>query len=156
MEDLRSNDIADSEVVGRDKDIRSLTNASEKTVSSVMEGISEEEATLWIQEQFEILGKQMMEKYPEIARVTELTPDEFHELYSTDEAKDAIRELALQAKNEFFADFESSSSFYLVMSANQCLMKRGYSLQKTGGTNVRHDYHSDSHRVGNVTCVFSV
>lgn len=81
------------------------TEEAENTAPSVLEGISEEEATLWVREQFEILGKQMAEKYPEIARVTELTPDEFHELYSTDEAKDAIRELALQAKDEFFTDF---------------------------------------------------
>ncbi len=81
---------------------------AEKAVPSVFEGLSEEEASLWFQEQFEILGKQMAEKYPEIARVTELTPEEFHERYSTDEAKDAIRELALQAKDEFFADFREN------------------------------------------------
>lgn len=84
------------------------TEEVENTAPSVLEGISEEEATLWVREQFEILGRQMAEKYPEIARVTELTPEEFHELYSTDEAKDAIRELALQAKDEFFADFREN------------------------------------------------
>ena len=79
---------------------------AEKTVPSVLEGISEEEATLWVQEQIGILGDQMAEKYPEIARIAHLTPDEYDALYSTDEAKDAILELALQAKDEFFADFQ--------------------------------------------------
>jgi len=92
-------------VENRDTTHDATAEDAEKTSESVLEGISEEEATLWVQEQFERLGQQMAEKYPEIARVTELTPDEFHELYSTDEAKDAIRELALQAKDEFFADF---------------------------------------------------
>ncbi len=79
---------------------------TKKTVPSVLEGISKEEATLWVQEQIGILGYQMAEKYPEIARIAHLTPDEYDTLYSTDEAKDAILELALQAKDEFFADFQ--------------------------------------------------
>lgn len=95
-------------VENRDTTHEATAEDAEKTSDFVLEGISEEEATLWFQEQFEILGKQMAEKYPEIARVTELTPEEFHEIYSTDEAKDAIRELALQAKDEFFAAFREN------------------------------------------------
>ncbi len=113
-EDSRSGELEDSDELAREMGLRTSTADTDKTVSSTKEGISEEEATLWVQEQFEMLGKQMVEKYPEIAQVTELTPNEFHELYPTDEAKDAILELALQAKDEFLADFRES--FFMLPS----------------------------------------
>ena len=104
-EDSRSGEIEGSDKLVQEMGLITSTADTDKTVLSIKEGISEEEATLWVQEQFEMLSKQMVEKYPEIARVTELTPNEFHGLYPTDEAKDAILELALQAKDEFLADF---------------------------------------------------
>ena len=72
---------------------------------TVLEGMSEEEATAWVNEQFEMLSTQLAEKYPELARYPYLTTDEANALYATDEAKDALLEMALQARAEFFADF---------------------------------------------------
>jgi len=95
-----------------DTDIETIASSDDSaedttftTSDTNFEELTKEETLAWVEEQFERLGQQMTEKYPEIARVTELTPDEFNARYSTDAEKDAILELALQAKDEFFADF---------------------------------------------------
>ncbi len=65
---------------------------------------AEDEFIEWVTAEFEILVSQMEVKYPEIARLAELTPDEINELYSTAAARHEISTLAAEARAEFFDD----------------------------------------------------
>ncbi len=73
--------------------------------AAVQEEITTEEAAAWMIEQFERLNAEFKQNYPDIAMLTELTLEEINELYPTDAAREALRERALSAQDEFFADF---------------------------------------------------
>lgn len=65
---------------------------------------AEDEVMEWVGEQLEILVVQMEEKYPEIARLAELTPAEIRHRYSTPTARRELQTLAAEARAEFFDD----------------------------------------------------
>ena len=76
-----------------------------KTTHPIPDANTDEDVvTEWIGEQLEILTAQMEEKYPEIARLTELTPAEIRHRYSTPTARHKLQKLAAEARTEFFDD----------------------------------------------------
>lgn len=79
--------------------------AESPTSATNAEEMTEQEAVAWLNEQFEILNAQLAENYPELIEIPHLTPEELDTLYPTPEARDALRELALQARTEFFEEF---------------------------------------------------
>lgn len=110
LEEINSEDISSVDTEGaEDIDTRVYSPdefAAESPMSApTAEEMTEQEAVAWLNEQFERLNAQLAENYPELIEIPHLTPEELDTLYPTPEARDALRELALQARAEFFEEF---------------------------------------------------
>lgn len=78
------------------------TSEVQETENSLLETESEFDREAWIDEHFEQLNTWFSENYPDVVEATQMTREEYFEIYNTPEAARAIRERAKQASNEMF------------------------------------------------------